>query len=214
MEQEFWQTKWQARDIGFHKQHENPLLTQYLPHLKLQTGARIFLPLCGKTKDISWLNTQGYNIVGVELIETAVIELFEEMSVSPQIEENSQFKIYQHNGITIFVGDFFQLTQSLLGPVDAIYDRAALVALPKLMRIDYVQHLIKITNMANQLLICFEYDQSKMGGPPFSINEDEIFNHYSNYPPRLLTSQNVEGGLKQQCQSQENVWLLKKNHPE
>ena len=39
----------------------------------------------------------------------------------------------------VFVGDFFDLTNSLLGAVDAIYDRAALVALPPDMRQAYTK---------------------------------------------------------------------------
>ena len=78
----------------------------------------------------------------------------------------------------MFVGDVSELDQTLLGPVDAIYDRAALVALPPDTRIEYTRHLIDSTHQAPQLLVTFEYDQSQMSGPPFSIPEAEVMQHY------------------------------------
>ena len=99
----------------------------------------------------------------------------------------------------------------MLGPVDAIYDRAALVALPEEMRNRYTAHLMKITDKAPQLLICYEYDQSLMEGPPFSISDKEVDQHYQdNYDLTLMVSANVPGGLKGKCAAKEKVWMLKK----
>ncbi|WP_261863761.1 hypothetical protein [Psychrobacter sp. JCM 18900] len=54
----------------------NPLLIEYFNRLNLTAGSRIFVPLCGKSIDMVWLATQGYDVVGVELVETAVQEFF------------------------------------------------------------------------------------------------------------------------------------------
>ncbi len=98
----------------------------------------------------------------------------------------------------------------MIGSVDAIYDRAALVALPEEMRHRYTAHLMKITNKAPQLLICFEYDQTLMEGPPFSISDKEIDKHYSgSYNLTLILSADVSGGLKGKYLAKENVWLLR-----
>ena len=80
---------------------------------------------------------------------------------------------YSADGIDIFAGDIFEITADVLGPVDAVYDRAALVALPEGMRRRYAAHLAGITAVAPQLLVTFEYDQAEMDGPPFSITEEE-----------------------------------------
>ncbi len=100
----------------------------------------------------------------------------------------------------------------MIGSVDAIYDRAALVALPKEMRDRYTAHLTKITDKAPQLLICYEYDQNLMAGPPFSISDEEVRQHYKDhYNLALIASTNVSGGLKGKCAAKENVWLLREN---
>ena len=97
----------------------------------------------------------------------------------------------------------------MLGPVDAIYDRAALVALPGEMRDRYSAHLIDITHAAPQLLISYGYDQTAMDGPPFAISPEEVYRHYqTHYDVTLFASMDVPGGLKGKCAATESVWLL------
>ncbi|RAP39007.1 hypothetical protein DID80_01355 [Candidatus Marinamargulisbacteria bacterium SCGC AAA071-K20] len=42
----------------------------------------------------------------------------------------------------------FELRQDLIGPVDTVFDRGALVALPQSIRLDYAKHIIDITKSA------------------------------------------------------------------
>jgi thiopurine S-methyltransferase len=110
----------------------------------------------------------------------------------------------------MFVGDVFKVTPAMLGNVDTVYDRAALVALPDDMRKAYTSHLMALTNKAQQLLICFEYDQSVHAGPPFSISADEVKQHYQTaYDLTLLASERLPDGLKGKHPCTEEVWLLK-----
>ncbi|HMW50136.1 MAG TPA: thiopurine S-methyltransferase, partial [Cellvibrionaceae bacterium] len=173
-------------------------------------GGRIFLPLCGKTRDIAWLLSQGYKVVGAELSALAIEQLFAELGVQPTRAYFGNVVLYRAPNIDIFVGDIFALTHLMLGKVDAIYDRAALVALPENKRKFYSSHLIDIAARVPQLLICFEYDQSQMPGPPFAILEAEVKSHYQQYYGlTLLEKVPVEGGLKGSCEALEVVWLLK-----
>lgn len=211
MEPDFWHQKWETNVIGFHKDEANPLLVSNIEALVLSTGSRVFVPLCGKTLDIAWLLSQGYRVVGAELSAIAVNQLFEGLQLEPSITEKGKLTRYSADDIDIYVGDIFDLTKKELGDVDAIYDRAAFVALPADMRKRYSRHLISITDSAPQLLVTFEYDQSVMNGPPFSTSNLEINQHYQDvYDLTLLTTEVVEGGLKGQCEAVENVWLLKK----
>ena len=102
---------------------------------------------------ISWLLQQGYRVVGVELAKKAIDELYEELQLTPVITVVGELLHYQATNLDMFVGDVFALDQTLLGPVDAIYDRAALVALPPGTRIEYARHLIASTRQAPHLLV-------------------------------------------------------------
>ena len=74
MHAEFWQARWARSEIGFHLPEVNPYLQQYWPALGLPEGARVLVPLCGKSLDLVWLVEQGHAVIGVELAERAVQE--------------------------------------------------------------------------------------------------------------------------------------------
>jgi thiopurine S-methyltransferase len=210
MDPTFWHTRWKNNEIAFHENDYNPILLQHFNHLSMKQADRIFIPLCGKTKDIQWLLSKGYRVVGAELSQIAIEQLFEESGLKPTISSMGPFQHYSAPNIEIYVGDIFNLTRDVLGAVHAIYDRAALVALPLDMRAQYTAHLTEITANAPQLLICYDYDQSAQAGPPFSVDNQEIERHYANaYKLTLLSSEDLAGGLKKKCPAKENVWLLK-----
>jgi thiopurine S-methyltransferase len=210
MDEQFWHRKWEANQIGFHQSEANPLLVAHFDALALPKGSRVFLPLCGKTLDIGWLLSRRHRVCGAELSPLAIEQLFAELDVTPEITGVGPMTRYSAPGIDIFVGDIFALSRDMLGPVDAVYDRAALVALPEEMRRRYATHLMEITARAPQLLISFDYDQSLIDGPPFSVDHTEVQRHYAgSYALALLASPDVEGGLKGKVAAKEDVWLLK-----
>jgi len=210
MEPQFWHERWANRHIGFHEGEPNSLLTAHFSKMELPAGARVFLPLCGKTRDIAWLLERGYRVVGSELSEQAVRECFEELGVAPTVDGADRVSRYRADDVEVLVGDLFNVPAGALGPVDAVYDRAALVALPQDMRARYTAHLTAITDAAPQLLITFAYDQSLMDGPPFSVVEDEVRRHYEGtYVIEQVETREVPGGLKGQAAASEAVWLLK-----
>jgi thiopurine S-methyltransferase len=209
MEASFWLDRWQAKQIGFHQPDVNPTLKRYFERLRLDDGARVFVPLCGKTLDIGWLLERGCRVTGVELSAIAVRELFEELGVLPAIETHGTLERYSASGIDVFVGDLFDLQQDRLGTVDAVYDRASLVALPADTRMRYARHITSVTGNAKQLLISYEYDQTVMDGPPFSVTADEVRSLYADtYALQQLVCADVPGGLKGQCPALERVWLM------
>jgi thiopurine S-methyltransferase len=210
MEASFWHGKWERNEIGFHNTEAHPLLVAHFDALSLPEGGRVFLPLCGKTRDIHWLLSNGYQVAGAELSLIAVEQLFAELGVAPDIAEIGEMRRYSAGGIDIFAGDIFALSDVMLGPVDAVHDRAALVALPEDVRDRYAAHLTDISGRAPQLLISFDYDQSLIDGPPFSVTGDEIARYYrAAYDPAQLASVEVAGGLKGKYPAREIIWLLK-----
>jgi thiopurine S-methyltransferase len=148
MDPGFWHQRWAKNEIGFHEPKANPLLVTHFNKLSLPKGGRVFVPLCGKTLDIAWLLSQGYRVAGAELSEVAISQLFADLGVEPQISTIGALTYYRRPDLDIFVGNLFDLSGGVLGAVDAVYDRAALVALPESMRARYTAHLVEITNRA------------------------------------------------------------------
>ena len=209
MDVNFWQERWETNDIGFHRPEAHPWLVTYLDRLSLKPPSRIFLPLCGKSRDIAWLLNQGFQVVGAELSQRAIEQLFGELERNYTATQLGELKHYRAENLDVLVGDFFRVSGEGLGSVAAVYDRAALVALPEAMRRRYATHLMNITQRAPQLLITFDYDQQRMEGPPFSVNEAEIDRHYGDfYEVTPIVQTDVPGGLKGKCAAIERAWHL------
>ncbi len=214
MEQQFWHDKWARNEIGFHQPKPNGLLVKNLKSLDLQQAARVFVPLCGKTLDIGWLRDQGHHVIGAELSALAIKDLFHDMGLTPKVTDLGTLQLYAAERIEIYVGDVFDLSPDQTGPMDAIYDRAALVALPEGLRDRYADHLIHLSACAPQLLLSFEYDQRSMSGPPFSINADEVNRLYAaQYTLTEIDRVEVPDGLKGICPAQAIAWSLTPQTP-
>jgi len=209
MDKKIWLDRWENGQTGFHIDEVNPLLIKHIKKLELPLASRIFVPLCGKTNDIGWLLSQGYCVVGVELSEIAVIKLFEELGEKPYIMQEGELIQYSSENLDIFVGDIFALTPQILGNIDAVYDRAAIVALPEEMRMDYSKHMLSLAQDIPQLMTTVVYDQNLMNNSPFSVDREELEKHYGeHYTITQLDKIQVEGGLKQVKDVVEYVWLL------
>ena len=209
MDAEFWHSKWQQSEQGFHLNEVNPLLKKHFNHLSVDEGERVFLPLCGKTLDIGWLLERGCRVVGCELSQVAIDQLFEQLDLVPTIFELGPLKHYCAQNLDVFVGDIFELSKEVIGPIDLVYDRAALVALPDAMRKQYSAHLVNLTECARQLLICFEYDQALIDGPPFSIVEVAVQQYYGDhYRVQMLERVELSEPFKSVDKVAETVWLL------
>lgn len=175
MEPKFWQERWARNQIGFHLPEVNPCLQRHWPKLALAEGAKVLVPLCGKSLDLMWLASLGYRVLGVELSEQAVEAFFSEQGLLPRISQRGVFKVYRADLIEVWCGDFFALDAEALADCSALYDRAALIALPPLMRAQYAEHLNALLRPGCQgLLITLDYDQTQKAGPPFAVADEEV----------------------------------------
>lgn len=193
MHPEFWLERWQNNQIGFHQAEPNKYLLSFWPQLQIPPHSRVFVPLCGKSFDLLWLCRQGHEVIGVELSEIAVTDFFSETKLEYTVSNRDDFCQYEAKHLTILQGDFFKLNSEHVQDVVAVFDRAALIALPVELRQRYVRHLYTILPAkVKMLLITLEYAQSEMAGPPFSVNEAEVRSLYqNNYEIELLVNEDV-----------------------
>lgn len=216
MDADFWHGRWRDGHIGFHRPEVNPWLVEYLPRLALAAGARVLVPLCGKSLDLGWLADGGLRPVGVEISPLALEALFAERGVeAPRRAPAGALERWTGGGIEAFSGDFLELDPETAGPFDGFWDRAALIALPAHLRPAYVRHCAALVRpRAAGLLVTLEYDAGSIEGPPFSVPGDEVEDLYAPWfevetlvPPRPaepsehLRARGMTG-------MREAVWLL------
>ncbi|MBY5946036.1 thiopurine S-methyltransferase [Photobacterium rosenbergii] len=191
MDAEFWHSRWAENRIGFHLDDTNPMLEKYWQEVQPTRGDSVLVPMCGKSVDLTWLATKHDKVVGIELSEIAVRAFFAEHFYTPMVIPmgNGQ-SIYEFDEITIHCGDYFT---AKVDPVDIVYDRAALIAMPQEMRQSYVQKLLSMVKPGGRiLLITLDYPQHEMDGPPFSVVKDEIESLFSGCDIRHLARDDAD----------------------
>ena len=193
VDNQHWLDRWQEDRIGFHEASVNRYLQNWFPRFAPATGSRVFMPLCGKAVDIHWIAQQGFEVIGIELSQIAIEAFFAESSLGYERTDSDRFRMYQSANITLLQGDFFDLNEADLRNCQLVYDRAALIALEHDDRPRYYDHMLSILPVScDMLLICLEYDQAEMPGPPFSVPTDEVLQRYSNaFAIQMLETNNV-----------------------
>ena len=180
MDADFWHQRWQDGQIGFHRAEVNPWLREYLPRIRPPAGGRVLVPLCGKSLDLGWLADQGLAPVGVELSPIACAAVFEERGLEPRRDRDAGLERWRGGGIELYCGDFLAPGLARIAPLQALWDRAALIALPAETRPDYVRRCAELLAPgAGGLLVSLEYDPEEMDGPPFSVGPEEIERLYA-----------------------------------
>ncbi|MBS37144.1 MAG: thiopurine S-methyltransferase [Thiotrichales bacterium] len=215
MDAEFWRQRWVEQNIHFHKDSLNQRLERHVCRLSLEAGDRVFVPLCGKSLDVMWLSQQGHRVVGIELSDIAVRDFFVEQALESMVVQHPQFDEHRFGDSVIYCGDFFDLNPEYLTDTVAVYDRAALIALPPPMRRRYVEHLrVLFPHGVRTLLVTLDYDQGEMSGPPFSVPESEVRELYqAHYAIETLETEEVLAEHERFAQKGltglfENVYLL------
>lgn len=158
-----------------------PPLKKYWPELNIEPQATVLVPLCGKTLDIDWLAGQGHRVVGVDVSEKAIQTVINRNNLDVSTSTKGVFSVYQSQAVDLWCGDFMKLRKGWIPPVDLVYDKAALIALPPKQRQAYAQQVQALAQPSSRILLnCFEYEQQEMTGPPFSVAEDELRRLYGN----------------------------------
>ncbi|KAL7440001.1 hypothetical protein ACHAXM_012186 [Skeletonema potamos] len=214
--QGFWAARWSGTALGWHKHDVNPHLQKYNDLLvERDEKNRIFVPLCGKSVDMAYLasNSKVSHVVGIDIVKQAAEEFSEDhptLSLKEFRREScdatSSGSIFHGDGITIIVGDLFDLLQMqsedrakyiTLGSTastdgstsylfDSIYDRASMVAIDPSLRNDYATHIGDLLSPGGVVLLVtldrrkVTNAAAKSDGPPFSINESEVRQLYES----------------------------------
>lgn len=191
MAQEFWTEKWAQNKTAFHEGKPNELLAAHVDVLAGRT--RVLVPLAGKSVDMLFLRDRGHEVVGVEYVQQAI----DEFGAVP--------------GVTMVCADYFTLRSEQVGTFDAIYDRAAMVAIDPADRGRYVATCRALLREgAPMLLVAFSYDQTRANGPPWSIDRAAVDALFAGWSITELATHAVPApGSLGAIDVQETLYLLR-----
>ncbi|QNP40272.1 thiopurine S-methyltransferase [Lysobacter solisilvae (ex Woo and Kim 2020)] len=180
MQPDFWHQRWHDNQIGFHQDKPTPLLLKHWPGIGMPAGAKVFVPLAGKSLDMVWFASQGYRVLAVELSPLAIKQFISEHGIVPEVRESQYGTHYIAGNVEIIQGDVFALDAAALEDCSVVFDRAALIALPPELRRRYVDEVYSLLPPGcRSLLITLEYPQGEKQGPPFSVGEAEVRDLYA-----------------------------------
>ena len=199
-----WFEVWKKGSIAFHQSEINPYLQKYC-HL-LQEYPHILFPLCGKTQDLHFLHEKGHQCSGVEMVESAVRDFFAEWGHEPVLQQSLQ--CLTHENISIYNQNIFSLKKNNISPIDAVYDRAALVAFHPELQSQYVAHLISLLPIGSKiLLVTYTMPRPSDQGPPYSISQNRVQELYQSYAKSITLLEEIK-------QTQDDLPFLKKRNLE
>lgn len=171
----FWLERWREGRTGFHRSEVMPQLQKHWPALEVPRGSRVLVPLAGKTLDMAWLAAQGLRVLGVELSPLAVQAFFAEHGLQPRRHASGCGEHYVAGDIEIIQGNVFDLDDATLAGCAAVYDRAALIALPEPIRRQYAGSVYgRLPAGCRGLMITLDYPPAEMEGPPFAVSPAEV----------------------------------------
>lgn len=175
-EPDYWIDRWQEGRTGFHRDRPHPWLIEFGAAHGIREGARVLVPLSGKSLDLLWIESTGAEVVAIEVARDAVDAFHRENTREAREIERAPYGVaIESGGITTWVADFFAVPSDVLGTFDVIYDRAALIALPAGLRPRYASRLVELLAPDGVILaITIDYPQSEMDGPPFSVPDSEV----------------------------------------
>jgi thiopurine S-methyltransferase len=186
MQDTFWLDRWERGATGFHQQEVHPALRTCWSSVGVAATDTVLVPMCGKSRDMLWLRAQGHRVLGVELSPVAVAAFFDENGMTASHTRSRSFDVSAADGFAILQGNFFDLASVDLEGVRAVYDRAALVALPPALQQRYVEQMgAMLPHGTRMLLVTLEYEGTAVEGPPFSVGEDDVRRLYGTTGSRV-----------------------------
>ena len=176
MDSDYWSQRWVEGRVEWHQDTVLPWLQKYWPSLALDSDSRVLVPLCGKSLDMPWLAECGHRVLGIEMVPLAIEQFFADSGLHPQrSQDEAGLTRYTAGAIEVVNVNVFDVEPATLATCRAVYDRAALIALPPSIRERYLSHMYgSLAADASGLLITLEYPQNEMPGPPFAVDEDEV----------------------------------------
>ncbi|CAH0533123.1 Thiopurine S-methyltransferase [Vibrio stylophorae] len=160
-----------------------------------------------------WLAQHHQRIIGIEISEIAVNAFFAENLLIPTVHRHQNgTKQYTFDEITILCGDLFE---QQIDRIDAIYDRAALIALPPALRVQYAKRLISmLSEHGKMMLMTVSFPADELQSPPYRVTEAELAELFAGFQIRHLGREEatLEHPRRQQGVSyfHEDVWLIER----
>ena len=161
----FWTDLYRIGDTGWDQGEPSPGLVDFLNKNRGGKG-RALVPGCGRGHDARALAAAGFEVIGLDVVETAIQEAH---------------RLAHENGLTPIrfeQADFLNLPDRLRGPYDLIFEHTFFCAIDPAFRDRYVETAAGLLRPGGKLLGVF-YNIQPETGPPFGCTREELIDRFS-----------------------------------
>ena len=154
------------------------------------------MTLCGNSPDLAWLCGKGYDVVGCELSEKAVEQLFENWvfgaKIDYEVKEEGEVKIFSATDgkkIKVYAGDFFgALSSDVTGTFDCIWDGHGIISVPANQHVQYAEKITKFLKPGGQMLFSTLDCDDKKGHGPAPVSASRMAELFPSFKVDLIQS--------------------------
>ncbi len=162
MSKQFWESRWQSKQIGWDLGKVSPPLKAYFDQLE-DKNLKILIPGCGNAYEAEYLHKNAFsNVFIVEISEKAI------KSFMTRYPEFPKSQIIQE--------DFF----ALQGTYDLIVEQTFFCAINPKLRRKYVQKMNDLLSSGGKLIGVL-FNREFEGGPPFGGSSNDYKALFSDY---------------------------------
>lgn len=183
----FWIDYWQTNAITWQNPEVSPWLRQYQDEFLSMPSwcgdekrLTVFVPLCGKSVDL-WhlLSVKNVEVIGNDCSGIACADFFSEFSIPgyERVVINEDITLHRSTvlPLRLYEGDIFALTSQIVGRVDRVLDRAALVALhPSNIETKYMPLMCSLLSEEGSMLLASVSELPSPTAPPHCYTATQI----------------------------------------
>ncbi|XP_067936868.1 uncharacterized protein [Watersipora subatra] len=185
---EAWRALWTKNVTPWHEEGGNELLWKHFGKIMSENFSerkpedlKVFVPLCGKAKDMYLFYKMGFTVVGVEFSSEAISEFFKDNEIATSEADGTSFTTSSDEKLIIGQGDIYSFTSDKLPfpKYDIIWDRGSFEAINKEDREKYVQQMVDLfAPDGTYLIYTNDYNDSEYSGPPMRFNMADMQSYF------------------------------------
>jgi len=157
----FWQSTYDAGNSQWDLGTPAPVFVDLLAGPDAPPRGRLVVPGCGRGYDALRFARAGFDVLGIDFADTAVAAA---TAAAQRLKLSARF----------LQADLFDLPASLDSSFDLALEYTCFCAIDPSRRADYVRTIARLLKGGGELIALFYPLRDTAGGPPFSVNRDEI----------------------------------------
>lgn len=154
---EYWNSQYEANDIGWDIGYASPPIATYIEQLKSK-DISILIPGCGNGYEASLLLEKGFSNITV-------------IDIAPLLTDALKKKFADRlgKGIEVVTGDFFQLK----GSFDLVLEQTFMSTMPPNLRVAYRDKMFELVKPGGKLAGVIFASEFSDEGPPFGTDREQ-----------------------------------------